>query len=138
MVGPSLHLSWKELACKDGTAYPKEWRKDRAVILAEVFELIRSECGHKPITILSAYRTEKYNKKVGGVKNSQHVQGRALDLKPPTGMTVKEFHKRIVGLAKAGTAIKGIGEYKTFVHVDIRPATKLARWTGNGTSDTLT
>lgn len=134
MNGPSTHLSWSELACKDGTPYPSEWRDSRAIQLAGVFELIRSKCGDKPIQILSAYRTPSWNKKIGGAKNSQHKEGRAMDLKPPEGWSVMAFYELIKELSKI-SAIRGIGRYATFVHVDIRPGGYLALWTGSGTKD---
>src|SRR5690606_9510833 len=78
--GPSQHLSWKELACKDGTPYPDEFKLDGRVFqLAAVFEDIRRVCGNKPIRINSAYRSPAHNKKIGGARNSQHLHGRALD-----------------------------------------------------------
>jgi uncharacterized protein YcbK (DUF882 family) len=131
MNGPTLHLSWKELACHNGTEYPEQWRDNRAIQLGEVFELIRSACGNKPLTVLSAYRTPTYNALIGGAKNSQHIQGRAIDLRPPSHMSVDEFYSIIRGLAKT-SAIRGIGKYKTFVHVDIRPGDHLALWYGAG------
>lgn len=130
MTGPSQHLSWAELACKDGTAYPAEWRATRAVELAAVFEAIRSACGHVPLTVLSAYRSPAHNRAVGGARRSQHVQGRALDLRPPAGWTVARFHARIRELLPAVPALKGIGVYRTFVHVDIRPSNRLVAWDG--------
>jgi uncharacterized protein YcbK (DUF882 family) len=133
MNRPSKNLSWRELACKDGTPYPQEWRKNRAIILAEVFELIRAACGDKSISVLSAYRSYLHNKKIGGAKNSQHLQGRALDLRPPDGYTVNEFYE-IIKLISPLTAIRGIGKYKTFVHVDIRP-TAMTYWFGTGVKD---
>ena len=36
--GPSLHLSWAALACRDGTPYPHDWRDNRALILTTTFE----------------------------------------------------------------------------------------------------
>lgn len=134
--GPSLHLTWKELSCQDGTPYPSEWRKTRAVELGEIFELIRSECGSKPITVLSAYRTGKWNRKIGGARKSQHLQGRALDLKPPDGFTIDEFYQIMIDLAEEST-IRGIGKYLTFIHVDIRHTSKVVYWTGNGIKDSL-
>lgn len=131
-IGPSEHLTWKELACHDGTWYPAEWKNNRAIQLAEVFELIRSKCGNQPITILSAYRTPAYNAKVtGSAKNSQHCQGRALDLRPPAHLSLNEFYTVIRLLARS-SAIRGIGKYKTFVHVDVRPGDHLALWYGAG------
>lgn len=35
---------------------------------------------NKPITVTSGYRCDKLNKKVGGVKTSQHLNGEAADL----------------------------------------------------------
>lgn len=131
LPGPSRHLSWIELACHDGTVYPFEWRHSRAIQLAEVFELIRRSCGNSPIKVLSGYRTTRYNELVGGARLSQHIQGRAIDLKPPKGLTVEQFHRIIFELSK-NSFIKGIGKYKTFVHVDVRPGTHLALWNGVG------
>jgi len=129
--GPSEHLTWKELACKDGTPYPINWRSTRAVALAREFEEVRRLCGGKPITILSAYRTPLYNAKIGGARLSQHKNGFALDMRPPAGMPVSVFHMRILQYAKTPESkIRGLGLYSTFVHMDIRPAPRLVRWTG--------
>lgn len=128
--GPSPHLSWTELACHNGTEYPLEWRSNRAILLAGVFELIRELVGG-PIVVLSAYRTPVYNKLIGGAKNSQHIQGRAIDLRPPSHMSVDEFHSKILTLTRSSN-IRGVGKYKTFVHVDVRPGDHVALWYGAG------
>ena len=129
MVGPSEHLSWKEMACHDKlkTAYPINWQTNRAIVLSGIFEMIRESCGNKPIKVLSCYRTPLYNASVGGAKLSQHQYGRAIDLRPPDGMTVNQFHSVIFELSK-NTFIRGLGKYPTFVHVDIRPSLKLVTW----------
>ena len=132
--GLSKHLSWAELACKDGTPYPQEWRTNRAIQLSEIFELIRKECGDKPIIITSAFRSPEHNRKIGGARHSQHVQGRAFDLKP-TNMLIDDFYNNIKRLAKAGSLIRGIGKYRTFVHVDIRKSDKIIYWFGKGVKD---
>lgn len=125
--GPSRFLSWRELACKDGTPYPAEWRADRAVALAAVFEALRAAVGG-PLVVLSAYRTPAHNRFVGGARNSQHVQGRALDLAVPAGWTVDEF----ADLARRVEGVGGVGIYPTFVHVDTRPKTagRVVVWWG--------
>ena len=137
MHGPSAHLTWNELACWDRgrmpwrllSAYPQNWRASRAVVLAHAFEAIRTACNNRPLIVLSAYRTAEYNVRIGGAKNSQHVQGRALDLAPPNGLTVDQFAQVVLSVAHHdGSKIKGIGIYDTFVHVDVRPAARLARW----------
>jgi len=133
---PSRHLTWSEFACKDGTEYPEIWRSNRALKLGIVFELIRAAFGNKPITVLSAYRTPEHNRAVGGARNSQHLEGRALDLRPPIGIKVTDFYRVIKALAP-DTDIRGIGLYPTFVHVDIRPQTHMTYWRGFGVKDSL-
>lgn len=132
MTGPSSHLTWDELACKDGTPYPEEWRLSRARVLAGEFEAIRAAVG-KPIVIGSAYRTPAHNKRVGGAANSQHVEGRALDLYPPKAMSVERLYQIVrERAAHPDSAIQGIGIYPTFVHFDIRPqGNRLTVWHGS-------
>ncbi|HYE87723.1 MAG TPA: D-Ala-D-Ala carboxypeptidase family metallohydrolase [Vicinamibacterales bacterium] len=136
---PSPHLTFAELACKDGTPYPIEFILDgRLARLAVVFEAIRAAAGHKPIAVVSAYRSPEYNRRIGGARHSQHVQGRALDLQPPSGISVGRFHALITELARTHLKdLKGIGRYRTFVHIDTRPSMRLVAWTGTGAKDTL-
>lgn len=133
MNGPSPHLSWAELACKDGTPYPATWRETRAVMLAVEFERIRAAVG-APIRVGSAYRTAAHNRRIGGAKFSQHVEGRALDLYPPDGWTMPRFYGVVREVAlRPESAIYGLGLYPTFVHVDVRqpPATgQVIAWRG--------
>lgn len=128
--GPSPHLSWTELACRDGSRYPPEWRTTRLPAVADLFEAIRAECD-RPIVIGSAYRTPAWNRKKKGRPKSQHVQGRALDLHTPGDLTAAEFHALVRAVIRnRGRAGGGIGYYGWGVHVDTRPGTRLARWHG--------
>jgi hypothetical protein len=131
--GPSLHLTWDELSCKDGTAYPMIWRATRAVVLAQEFEGFRHFCGDRSITVESAFRTYAHNRAIGGAGNSQHVQGRALDLVTPKAWTVEQFWGMAVAWAKReeGSMAKGIGRYPWGVHLDTRPSDRLVVWNGN-------
>ena len=131
-TGPSPHLSWSELGCKDGTPYPQRFIDDgRIAILAREFERVRIQVG-QPIVIGSAYRTPTYNKKIGGAPKSQHVEGRALDLYPPKGMTVEALYSVVHAIAKDdASAICGLGKYPTFVHMDVRPSNRLTIWHGS-------
>jgi hypothetical protein len=135
----SPHFDYKEVGCKDGTPYPPEWYNNRLIPLIEVAEVIRHACGDKPIEILSAFRTPSWNKKIGGAPNSQHLLGRALDLRPPEGISVSDFYKTIRGLTDTFVQIGGLGRYPTFVHVDIRRRSlannRLATWTGYNLKD---
>lgn len=113
-----------EFDCKDGTPVPD-------ILLSNVKELannlqkLRDAIG-KPIHINSGYRSAGYNKKVGGVVNSQHVIGRAADIHV-NGLRPEEIHAVIEGLIKQGKMKQGgLGLYDTFVHYDTRGVNK--RW----------
>ena len=128
--GPSPHLSWRELGCRDGTPYPEPWKRNRALVLARVFERIRLEVG-APIRVNSAYRTREYNARVGGSRNSQHVEGRALDLAVPRKLTFGEFCEIVLAVVRrSGSRLRGLGVYPSFIHIDIRPSPRLVRWQG--------
>jgi len=128
LIGPSLHITWEELACKDGTSYPSKYVCDgRLIELITVFERIRQHFGGRPIRINSAFRTLSYNKEVEGSPNSQHLMGRALDLQPPSKLTVDQFYFELKRNAD-WMGITGLGKYKTFCHIDIRKSDKLITW----------
>lgn len=116
---PSLHLSWSELACRDGTPYPEEWEL-RARRLAGMFERFREALGGDPIQIGSAYRTPAWNRRCRGSSRSQHLAGRALDCCPPAMMFLGEFLDRAKAFAVADQHVGGFGRYRWGVHLDIR------------------
>jgi hypothetical protein len=80
-----------------------------------------------PVTILSGYRSEAYNKAIGGAKASMHRQFRALDIsaKNHTAAKVSEILKR---WRDQGLWRGGLGRYASFVHIDDRTAN--ADWNG--------
>ena len=79
-----------------------------------------------PINLTNAYRCPTHNKAVGGVKNSQHVLGKAADIKIK-GLTPQEVAVILDRLTTDGDILQGgIGIYNTFTHFDIRG--KKARW----------
>jgi len=125
-----------EFACKDGTPYPRAWIDTRLLPLcAEVLQPVRNRVGAS-IPVLSGFRTDAYNRKIGGARLSQHVQGRAADLRPPKGWTAARLHALILEMYNDGELprLGGLGLYPGFVHVDVRPGAKLARWTGGRTA----
>lgn len=83
------------------------------------------------LSITSGYRSPAYNKKVGGAKKSQHVQGNAVDV-VQTGLTTAQRQQFIQAAIDAG--FKGIGIYNTFTHLDI--SGKRA-WGSNGSRSGL-
>lgn len=82
-----------------------------------------------PIEILSGYRSEEYNRKVGGARNSQHKLALAADIKA-RGWSPLKLHDEILRRYRAGLlpGLRGLGLYDTFVHVDARASSRLARW----------
>ena len=67
-----------------------------------------------PFIINSGYRTEKHNKKVGGVKSSSHLKGLAVDIK-----CVDSRSRYLIINALQDAGFNRIGIAKTFIHCDI-------------------
>ena len=107
----SAHFSNIEFQCKCGVC-EAQWF-DPA--LFELLEKLRRGLGDAPITITSGYRCEKHNAAVGGSKNSQHLYGKAADIK------VKGVNPREVAQIARTLGFGGIGVYSSWVHVDTRP-----------------
>lgn len=118
------NFSLEEFKCKDGSEIPNDVLPN-IVQLAKNLQVLRDYLG-KSITINSGYRSPKYNAKIGGVKNSQHVKGKASDI-VVKGMTPKEVALVIEGLIEQGKMMQGgLGIYPNFTHYDIRGVK--ARW----------
>ena len=80
-----------------------------------------------PFKINSAFRSVAHNKAVGGVANSAHLKGYAIDIATPNGKNQKQVVK---ALREAG--FKRFGVYKNFVHADNDPRKKqLVAWGAN-------
>ena len=114
----------RELRCRDGT--------DTVMVdevLTVVLQCIREYFG-KAVTITSGYRTAAHNAVVGGAKSSQHLLGRAADIRVQ-GVSVEDVAAYAESLMPDWG---GVGRYPVkagratgWVHVDTR-ATK-SRWT---------
>ena len=116
MAKITKNFSLEEFKCKDGSDIPNDVIPN-IIELANNLQVLRDAIG-KPITINSGYRSPKYNAKIGGVKNSQHVKGKASDLRV-AGVTPKELALIIEGLIEQGKIKQGgIGVYPTFTHYD--------------------
>lgn len=137
------NFSLEEFRCKDGTPYPAEWVNDRLMPLCVILELVRAAFG-SPLTIVSGYRTPAHNVSVGGAGKSQHMEGRAADIKPAGGLgssllaqRVSDLHALILRMYQEEKlpGLGGLGIYPGWVHVDVRPGTRLARWAGTRVGD---
>lgn len=105
--------------CADSKCEGKKAFADIKLVL--MLEMLRSFV-NKPITITSGYRCKSHNEKVGGAKDSLHMQGKAVDF-VISGMKPYEYFYLVEKIFKNG----GIGYYNGFVHVD---SGKIRRWNG--------
>ena len=107
----------RELRCRDGS--------DTVMVdetLTVVLQCIRDHFG-KPVTITSGYRTAAHNAAVGGAKSSQHLLGRAADIRV-AGVSVEDVAAYAESLMPDWG---GVGRYPVkagratgWVHVDTR------------------
>jgi uncharacterized protein YcbK (DUF882 family) len=124
MFTPDPTYGWfkpSETMSKDGA---KGDIKDE---LRDVLNKMRQQFG-QPIYVVSGYRSPSYNLKVGGAKNSLHMEGLAADLRLPESASDRDRLLRITLSYNFG----GRGFYKTFIHVDLRQllAKPAAYWVG--------
>ena len=103
--------------------------------MCETLEVIRVELGVS-VTVLSGYRSPAYNKKIGGARASQHMEGHAADIKAK-GLSAAKVHAAVLKLYNEDKLphLGGLGSYPGFTHVDVRPGERLARWTGSRTDN---
>ena len=113
----SANFKVREFACTDGS--------DPIFIAPElvtVLQKIRTHFG-RAVTITSAYRTPTKNKACGGTTYSQHLYGKAADIKV-SGISPKKVAEYAETLLQGRG---GIGIYDTFTHIDVRE--QKSRWT---------
>jgi uncharacterized protein YcbK (DUF882 family) len=117
------NFSLEEFECKCGCKMP-EFVKKNVTELAENLQVLRNLVGRLDLT--NAYRCKRHNADVGGSTNSQHLVGKAADVKSKT-IKPKEMAQIVDDLMKNESfELGGVGIYNTFTHVDIRGAR--ARW----------
>ena len=121
----SPHFRVREFRCRDGS--------DPVFIdsaLVELLEQLRTHFG-KPVSITSAYRTPAHNAKAGGARFSQHLYGRAADIRVP-GVSVEDIaacaERLLPGRGGVGRYPAKAGRAAGWVHVDTR--VEKARWKG--------
>lgn len=119
----SPHFSQDELKCHGKTCSlvsPKTPCNQNKVqqILLDALEQFRLTSGSKSVIINDAYRCPIHNLQVGGVSDSQHVQGIAADIRI-TGLTGAQLEAIALQCPRI-TAI-GRDDYRNYIHIDTRP-----------------
>lgn len=125
----SKNFKVKEFRCKDGS--------DKIEIdmgLVNILQMIRDKF-NSPLNINSAYRTEAYNKKVGGSNTSKHLLGMACDFKV-TNVPVEVVAMYVDTLFPNTLGIE-VAENGSYIHIDVR-TTKWRAWTKKGGSQYTT
>tara|TARA_R100000935_G_scaffold39456_1_gene60939 strand:+ start:671 stop:1081 length:411 start_codon:yes stop_codon:yes gene_type:complete len=128
-----------EFDCSDGEEMPINVYHNMLKV-AKQLQVLRDFL-NKPVHINSAYRTEDYNKQIGGahkldektglrIETSQHVFGRAADI-TVKGVAAIDVYITLQVLIETGQILEGglgLYEEKNFVHYDIRGLK--VRWNG--------
>jgi len=113
----SAHFSRGEFVCH----CCGDFRLDDRLLAA--LEDLRRRAG-QAVLVLSGYRCPEHNRRVGGAANSQHVFGKAADIRVP-GLTLQQMYE--LAASTPEFAQGGIGVYdRGFLHVDVRG--HRARW----------
>lgn len=114
----STHFSTSEFACKDC---------GRCKIVSELIDALEAlrSLGPEPIIVDDGYRCPEHNASVGGVKSSQHLLGKAADIRIE-GLSLQDMYERAIRIPAFRDG--GIGVYDSgFIHVDVRDNGE-ARW----------
>jgi hypothetical protein len=112
MKSPFKYFAWSEFDSPDAPGSGME-QMDEAFI--HKLDAIR-ECAGFPFIVTSGYRTPEHNAKVGGVANSSHVKGLAVDIS-----AIGESLKRDIAQCAIRNGITRIGWGQTFIHLDVDP-----------------
>lgn len=118
----SVHFNRRDFACHCGCGFGLGEGEVSAELLT-VLETLRAHFD-SPVLIVEGCRCRHYNRVIGASPNSQHLTGRAADV-------------RVIGATPAAVANwlerrypahYGIGRYDKWTHVDVGPQRR--RWVG--------
>ena len=84
--------------------------------LLDLLDTLREHYG-KPLRITSGYRTKEHNEAVGGVPNSSHLRGYAVDIAATSSGERHDILKLAMDIG-----FNRIGIAKSFIHLDNDPA----------------
>lgn len=122
-VDGAVALTWlfRDWRDKDQVLGIDVWLLDRLALIQTILSVEHA----KPVKLIltSGYRTRRRNATIeGAAANSQHVLGRAADIKAE-GVSSQTVHK-----AAQTAGAHGLGRYARFTHIDTGPPGR--RWRG--------
>lgn len=121
------HFDSKEFDCNDGTKVPERYHGQLEKLCEWFLEPMRAKFG--ACRVLSGYRTDAYNARIGGALYSFHVytdrmprDGVAADVCFAKGTPKEwgEFARRMREKHRDGQGGVGVYVHNGFVHVDTR------------------
>lgn len=107
---PFNYFNWSEFDSPDA---PGSGKLEMNEGFVHTLDQVRA-CAGFPFVITSGYRTPAHNSRVGGVANSSHLKGIAVDIAAPT-----ESMKRKIAECAIRNGITRIGWGRSFIHLDI-------------------
>jgi len=110
MKSPFRYFAWSEF---DSPDEPGSGQRNMNAQFVHVLDDVR-ECAGFPFIVNSGYRTEAHNMKVGGVTNSSHRKGIAVDIRAFT-----DDQKRSIAKCAIRNGITRIGWGSSFIHLDM-------------------
>ena len=115
----SANFSRREFACRCGCGFDAIDPRLVALLQGE-----RTDIG-RPIRINSGCRCEPHNRREGGSPTSQHLAGRAADIRVP-GIKLAQLYHRLEAVPALRNGGIGLYPFQGFIHVDLRGTR--ARW----------
>lgn len=94
-----------------------QWKKMAPTL--KIIDRMAREMGRPVDCVLSAYRSPRYNRAVGGKSRSLHMQNQAVDVRFH-GASPRHVASVARYLRKKRKFSGGVGRYSSFVHVDTR------------------
>lgn len=114
----NIKLNYFNISEFDEPGLPGSGKEKMDINLLMILDNMRHRSGI-PYKITSGYRSSEYNKKIGGVKNSAHIQGKAADISATDSRT-----KYLIIEAALHFKIERIGVASNFIHIDIQEETE--------------
>lgn len=124
------HFSWHEAtysatAARLGISNEPTAEAAEGILKTAIsMEKVRKALGNNPIIISSWYRNAQVNAKVGGVPNSAHMSGYAVDFKCPKFGTPKKIVRYLADKLASEGFDQLILEYDAWVHISFAPTNR--------------